>query len=136
MEIKGHFDHFNINVVDLERSIAFYNKALGLREIRRKEAEDGSFILVYLGDGFSSFLLELTWLRDRTEAYELGDNESHLCIRVEGDYDEARRFHKEMGCICYEIRIWDSILSTIRMIIGLKSYRCNNAIVIIILSFF
>ena len=84
MEIKGHFDHFNINVVDLERSIAFYNKALGLREIRRKEAEDGSFILVYLGDGFSSFLLELT------------------CIRVEGDYDEARRFHKEMGCICYE----------------------------------
>ena len=102
MEIKGHFDHFNINVVDLERSIAFYNKALGLREIRRKEAEDGSFILVYLGDGFSSFLLELTWLRDRTEAYELVDNESHLCIRVEGDYDEARRFHKEMGCICYE----------------------------------
>ena len=102
MEIKGHFDHFNINVVDLERSIAFYNKALGLREIRRKEAEDGSFILVYLGDGFSSFLLELTWLRDRTEAYELGDYESHLCIRVEGDYDEARRFHKEMGCICYE----------------------------------
>ena len=102
MVIKGHFDHFNINVIDLERSIAFYNKALGLREIRRKEAEDGSFILVYLGDGFSSFLLELTWLRDRTEAYELGDNESHLCIRVEGDYDEARRFHKEMGCICYE----------------------------------
>lgn len=102
MKIKGRFDHFNINVIDLERSIAFYNKALGLREIRRKEAEDGSFILVYLGDGFSSFLLELTWLRDRTETYELGDNESHLCIRVEGNYDEARRFHKEMGCICYE----------------------------------
>ena len=133
MVIKGHFDHFNINVVDLERSIAFYNKALGLREIRRKEAEDGSFILVYLRDGFSSFLLELTWLRDRTDAYELGDNESHLCIRVEGDYDEARRFHKEMGCICYENT---DMLSTIRMIIGLKSYRCNNAIVIIILSFF
>lgn len=102
MKIKGRFDHFNINVIDLERSIAFYNKALGLREIRRKKAEDGSFILVYLGDGFSSFLLELTWLRDRTETYELGDNESHLCIRVEGDYDEVRRFHKEMGCICYE----------------------------------
>lgn len=102
MKIKGRFDHFNINVIDLERSIAFYNKALGLREIRRKEAEGGSFILVYLGDGFSSFLLELTWLRDRTETYELGDNESHLCIRVEGNYDEAHRFHKEMGCICYE----------------------------------
>ena len=29
MVIKGHFDHFNINVIDLERSIAFYNKAMG-----------------------------------------------------------------------------------------------------------
>ena len=48
------------------------------------------------------FLLELTWLRDHTEAYELGENESHLCIRVEGDYDEVRRFHKEMGCVCFE----------------------------------
>lgn len=102
MEIKGHFDHFNINVVDLEKSIAFYNKALGLKEISRKEAADGSFVLVYLGDGNSSFLLELTWLRDHTGSYELGDNESHLCIRVEGDYDKVRHFHKEMGCVCYE----------------------------------
>lgn len=102
MEIKGHFDHFNINVIDLEKSIAFYNKALGLKEVSRKEAADGSFILVYLGDGHSSFLLELTWLRDRVEPYALGDNESHLCIRVEGDYDEVRRFHKEMDCVCYE----------------------------------
>lgn len=102
MEMRGHFDHFNINVLDLESSIAFYNKALGLKEVRRKEAKDGSFVLVYLGDGHSRFLLELTWLRDRKEPYELGDNESHLCIRVEGDYDEIRRFHREMGCICYE----------------------------------
>ncbi len=50
MEIKSRFDHFNINVTDLERSIAFYEKALGLKEHRRKEAKDGSFILVYLTD--------------------------------------------------------------------------------------
>ena len=49
-----------------------------------------------------NFLLELTWLRDHTEAYELGENESHLCLRVEGDYDEVRKFHKEMGCVCFE----------------------------------
>lgn len=102
MEIRGRFDHFNINVLDLESSIAFYNKALGLKEVRRKEAKDGSFVLVYLGDGYSRFLLELTWLRDRKEPYELGDNESHLCIRVEGNYDDVRRFHREMGYICYE----------------------------------
>lgn len=102
MEIKGHFDHFNINVTNLEKSIEFYNKALGLRESRRKEAADGSYILVYLTDNSTNFLLELTWLRDHAEAYELGENESHLCIRVEGDYDEVRKFHKEMGCVCFE----------------------------------
>ena len=72
MEIKSRFDHFNINVTDLDRSIAFYDKALGLRETGRKEASDGGFTLVYLGDGQSPFRLELTWLRDHAAApYEL-----------------------------------------------------------------
>ena len=51
MEIKSKFDHFNINVTNLERSIAFYEKALGLKEHHRKESSDGSFTLVYLTDG-------------------------------------------------------------------------------------
>ncbi|MCD8043833.1 MAG: VOC family protein [Tannerellaceae bacterium] len=102
MKIKSRFDHFNINVTDLEKSLAFYDQALGLKEQRRKVAEDGSFILVYLGDETTGFLLELTWLRDRNEPYELGDNESHLCMRVANDYDETRKYHKEMGCVCYE----------------------------------
>lgn len=102
MEIKGRFDHFNINVTDLEKSLEFYQKALGLKEKRRKEAKDGSFILVYLTDDATGFLLELTWLRDRNEPYELGDNESHLCFRAEGNYDEIHSYHREMGCICYE----------------------------------
>lgn len=102
MEIKARFDHFNVNVTNLERSIAFYQKALGLHEVRRKEAADGSYILVFMADDVTGFRLELTWLRDHQEPYELGDNESHLCLRVEGDYDEARRFHKEMGCVCFE----------------------------------
>ena len=102
MAIKSRFDHFNINVTNLSRSIAFYEKALGLKEVRRKEASDGSFTLVYLGDGVSPFSLELTWLRDHPDAYELGENESHLCFRVEGDYDEARKYHKEMDCVCFE----------------------------------
>ncbi len=101
MKITGHFDHFNINVTDLDRSIRFYRDALGLTELKRKEAADGSFILVYLTDG-SGFRLELTWLRDHSQPYELGENESHLCLRVEGDYDEAHRYHREMGCVCYE----------------------------------
>lgn len=102
MEIKSRFDHFNFNVLDLDRSIEFYKKALSLTEKKRKVASDGSFILVYLGEETTGFLLELTWLRDKKEPYVLGDNESHLCMRVWGDYDEVRKYHKEMGCVCYE----------------------------------
>ena len=102
MEIKGRFDHFNFNVTDLEASIAFYGKALGLKEVKRKVAPDETFILVYLGDGKTDFILELTWLRDREGAYDLGEREFHLCLRVEGDYEQVREQHRKMGCICYE----------------------------------
>ena len=64
MEIKGRFDHFNINVTDLERSLKFYDEALGLKEISRQKAADGSYELVFVGDDVSPFKLELTWLRD------------------------------------------------------------------------
>lgn len=102
MKVKGRFDHFNIDVTDLNRSIKFYEEALGLHEHHRKVAPDGSFILVYMADESTNFLLELTWLRDHPQPYELGENESHLCLRVEGDYDEIRRFHKEKGWVCFE----------------------------------
>ena len=102
MKIKSKFDHFNFNVLDLDKSIKFYEDALGLTEVRRKKANDGSFILVYLGDGQTGFTLELTWLRDRTEKYNLGDEEFHLCMRIPGDYDQTREYHRQMGCICYE----------------------------------
>ena len=102
MEIKARFDHFNFNVLDLEKSLAFYEKALGLKEVRCKVASDESFILVYLGDTEGHFTLELTWLRDRTEAYNLGECEYHLCVRVPGDYAATREYHREMGCIAYE----------------------------------
>lgn len=100
-EMKFLFNHYNYNVLDLQRSINFYNKALGLKEIRRKEAEDGSFILVYLGDGQSDFMLELTWLKDWKQPYNLGDNEVHLAFQTD-DYENAHKLHKEMDCICYE----------------------------------
>lgn len=103
MEIKSRFDHFNINVTDLERSLAFYDKALGLKEIKRKIDAQGRFILVYLGDSEGAFRLELTWLRDHAATpYELGENESHLCLRVAGDYGACREYHRAMGCVCFE----------------------------------
>lgn len=99
--MQFRFVHNNINVLDLEKSLNFYKKALGLQEVSRKQAEDGSFILVYLGDGIGTHQLELTWLRDHTEPYNLGDNEIHLAFTTT-DYEAAHQLHSEMGCICYE----------------------------------
>ena len=93
--------HENYNVADLERSLKFYNEALGLTEKRRKEAADGSYIIVYVGNGQTGFELELTWLRDMDRPYNLGDCEFHLAFET-GDYEAAHRKHKEMGCICFE----------------------------------
>lgn len=95
------FLHNNINVRDLERSLKFYDEALGLKEVRRIAPEDGSFIIVYLSDGGSTHQLELTWLRDWDRPYHLGDNEFHLAFRA-ADYQAAHKMHQEMGCICYE----------------------------------
>ena len=96
-----HFYHNNINVLDLEKSIEFYKKALGLTITRETEAEDGSFKLVFMGDQTTPHLLELTWLRDMDRPYNLGDNEFHLALRVD-DFDAAHQKHQEMGCICFE----------------------------------
>lgn len=95
------FTHNNINVLDLQKSMEFYEKALGLKETSRIESEDGSFTIVYLGDGVTPHNLELTWLRDWDRPYNLGDNEFHLALRVD-DFEAAHELHKEMGCICFE----------------------------------
>ena len=95
------FNHFNFNVLDLDRSLAFYREALGLVPVREKEAEDGSFKLVYLGDGETGFSLELTWLRGRTEPYDLGECEFHLAFVTDG-FEALRARHRAMGCVCFE----------------------------------
>ena len=100
--MKFQFAHNNFNVMDLEKSLAFYEEAIGLREARRITAPDGSFIIVYLTDGTTGHLLELTWLRDwDKDHYDLGDDEFHLAFTVD-DYDAALAKHKEMGCVAME----------------------------------
>lgn len=93
--------HENYNVRDLDRSIKFYGEALGLKETRRINAEDGSFTIVYLESVDGGFQLELTWLKDFDRAYDLGDNEFHLAF-VTDDYAAAHALHEKMGCICFE----------------------------------
>ena len=95
------FTHNNINVFDLEKSMRFYGDALGLKEKRRIEAEDGSFIIVFMAADIGDYVLELTWMKDRQSPYDLGDNEIHIGLSSD-DYQSSYRKHKEMGVICYE----------------------------------
>jgi len=99
--VKFKMIHENYNVSDLQASLDFYEKALGLTEVRRKTAEDGSFIIVYVGNKEADFELELTWLRDHPQKYNLGEEEFHLAFRTD-DYEAAHKLHEEMGCICFE----------------------------------
>lgn len=91
--------HNNINVLDLEKSMRFYEEALGLKEISRIQNEN--FIIVYLGNKESSHKLELTWLKERQTPYNLGDNEFHLAFETDV-FEEAYALHKKMECVCFE----------------------------------
>ena len=113
------FNHFNFNVADLDKSIQFYHDALGLESVRRKEAEDGSFVLTFLGDGKTDFRLELTWLRDHPQKYDLGECEFHLALSVP-DMDKAH------AASAMKIRLWASILFLIRMVTGSRSCRSGK----------
>ncbi len=100
-KMKFTIDHFNINVFDLEKSLEFYNKALGLKEEKRSQAQDKSFVIVFLGDGTTTNKIELTWLKSQDKPYDLGDEEFHIAFRTK-DFDGAYMRHKQMDCICYE----------------------------------
>lgn len=97
--MKCKMIHQNFNVSDLNASIAFYQKALSLREVRRKQSN--GFILCYLSGADSDFELELTWLAAHPQKYDLGECEFHLAFCVD-DYAAAHALHEQMGCICFE----------------------------------
>lgn len=97
--MKFKMIHENYNVSDLDRSIQFYNKALNLHEVRRKTTDD--FIIAYLSNDESDFELELTWLKDHPQLYNLGECEFHLAFHTD-DFEGAHKKHAEMGCICFE----------------------------------
>jgi len=93
--------HTNINVLDLDRSLAFYRGALGLKVVHTYEQPEGEFKLAYLADDEDHYRIELTWLRDRKDPYTHGDNDLHLAFATD-DFEAAREKHRAMNCICFE----------------------------------
>lgn len=96
--MKARVVHENIHVLDLEKSLAFYEKALGMTESRRIKGEDWQ--IVFIDNDESDFQIELTWNEGRTEPYDNGGRDTHMAFRVD-DYDAFYKLHEEMGCICF-----------------------------------
>ena len=109
------FLHNNFNVLNLEKSLKFYEDALGLKEVRRKVAGDGSFILVYLGDGQTPHQLELTWLR----------MSSILHLKLKTILLPIKNIRK-WAVSCMKIQRWVFILLLILIIIGWKLFPNIN----------
>ena len=97
--MKFKMVHENYNVADLDKAMRFYEEALGLKELRRKTSDE--HIIVYMGNDESDFELELTWLKNHPQKYDIGEEEFHLAFRTD-DYEAAHKKHEEMGCICME----------------------------------
>jgi lactoylglutathione lyase len=85
--------HTMVRVSDLDESLDFYCNKLGLRELRRKESEQGRFTLVFLAaPGDDEAQLELTFNWD-PENYGEGRNFGHLAYAVDDIYGVCQRLH-------------------------------------------
>lgn len=76
--------HTMIRVVDLERSLRFYEKALGMRVLRRTDYPEGRFTLAFVGygDERDGAVLELTHNWD-TKHYDMGTAFGHVALEVD-----------------------------------------------------
>ncbi len=86
--------HSMVRVLDLERSLRFYEQAFGLRLAERRDFDD--FTLAYLRGDESDFELELTWNHDQKEPYSHGSGYGHLAVCVD-DLDAEHRRFAELG---------------------------------------
>jgi lactoylglutathione lyase len=87
-------------VTDMERSLAFYEKALNLKVLRRKNAADRE--IAFIGNEESSQQTELVHMNGRTKPYEHGENSTYFAFRTD-DLEAARAKHTEMGCIDHDL---------------------------------
>ena len=121
--MKFTFAHNNFNVIDLDKSLKFYEEALGLKEVRRKEAADGSFILVYLGDATTGYQLELTWLRDWEKDSTTWATMSSIWHLRRKTWRRHMPNIRKWDASVLKIRRWVFISLTIRMDTGWRSCR-------------
>ena len=96
-EQSFRFLHTMIRVRDLDKSIDFYTRHLGMDVLRRTDYAEGKFTLVFVGygDETNSTVIELTHNWDQEEDYNLGDGFGHLAIAVSVIYSACDKMEKE-----------------------------------------
>ena len=97
MSIQPRLLHTMIRVFDLEQSLDFYTRLLGMRLLRKTDYESGRFSLAFVGYGAESdtAVLELTHNWDQVEPYEVGTGFGHIAIGVSDIHETCRRLAAE-----------------------------------------
>lgn len=92
-----HLLHTMIRVRDLDKSLDFYTRHLGMKVIRNQDFEGGRFTLAFVGygDEKDSTVIELTHNWDQDEDYDLGNGFGHLAIGVPDIYATCAQMEKE-----------------------------------------
>ncbi len=95
--------HTMLRVGNLERSIAFYTKVLGMRLLRRQDYPEGRFTLAFVGygDEAENTVIELTHNWD-VSSYELGEGFGHIALGVADIYAVCDEIRRQGGHICRE----------------------------------
>lgn len=96
--------HTMLRVLDLEQSIDFYTKILGMTLLHRKDYPEGEFTLAFLGyePEESNSVIELTHNRGRTEPYDLGNAYGHIAIETDDLYAACEGIRNNGGQIVRE----------------------------------
>ena len=87
--------HTMIRVQNLESALDFFINKLGMIEVRRREAPEGRFTLVFLATGPGESTIELTYNWDQEEPYTVGRNFGHLAYSVENIYQLCEELQKK-----------------------------------------
>lgn len=87
--------HTMLRVGDLQRSVDFYTKGFGMKELRRRDVPDGKYTLVFVGygDEESNTVLELTY-NYGVEKYEMGSAFGHLAVGVPDVYAATEKLRQ------------------------------------------
>lgn len=94
---KPRLLHTMIRVKDLDKSLDFYTRCLGMKLLRKSDYPDGKFTLAFVGYGKESdtAVIELTYNWGREEPYDIGTAYGHVAIGVPDIYGACERLAKE-----------------------------------------